>query len=286
MSVEVLEKIDFRQERTFSELISVTFNYIKQEFKNLVKPVIFKFAPIAFAIFFGFDIICFFMNPGFAGQPFSDTPLTSIVRNIIYLLFFFCLQIIIFSYIKVYIDNNGETDKIKVRKTVLAFIAPAFAWTSVPLILILFVMILSIMPEVPRIIMIAMSFLSETFLVLLPLFTVPSVFFDKSHKDWPVKRSIKLIKGYWWFTFGLVVIFDILIYALVLIFAMPYFIAVKIGILTGFLIPHIYSSFISILAMILHAFSAILLSFHYFNLVERKEMQSNLNRIEDVSLEQ
>jgi hypothetical protein len=48
----------------------------------------------------------------------------------------------------------------------------------------------------------------------------------------------------------------------------------------------IYGNLVSVITMLLYVFSSILLSFHYFNLVEKKEMPNLMNRIDNIGMEQ
>ena len=114
-----MEKINFNQVRGFSDSITLTFNFIKQEFKPLLR----SFAVIALPVIF---IGLFFMSYSaresliaivqpdqYAGSPL-DMLTNSLLTNLSTMVIYFWMALIGIAYIRVYQDKVAAADEARI----------------------------------------------------------------------------------------------------------------------------------------------------------------------------
>jgi hypothetical protein len=105
------------------------------------------------------------------------------------------------------------------------------------------------------------------------------MFFTTEKEKMNLKRCFRLVRGRWWFTVALVVVFSALVYAVQALLLVPYrlglyYIANSLNMDAPVIFRNIlltYKIIISNLVILLNAFLAVLLSFHYFSQVEKVE---------------
>jgi len=104
-------------------------------------------------------------------------------------------------------------------------------------------------------------------------------------------RCTKLISKNWWFTFGFIIVIGLIQGFIGFIFYIPNYIAIFALTLSGLNNPNqnspshiifIITSIISSFNFLLTAISVVGISFHYYNLVERKEAPSLLEKIDTI----
>ena len=114
-----MEKINFNQVRGFSDSITLTFNFIKQEFKPLLR----SFAVIALPVVF---IGLFFMSYSareslitivqpdqYAGSSL-DMLTNSLLTNLLTMVIYFWMSLIGIAYIRVYQDKVAAADEARI----------------------------------------------------------------------------------------------------------------------------------------------------------------------------
>lgn len=102
-----------------------------------------------------------------------------------------------------------------------------------------------------------------------------------------LSKSMELTKPYWWKTLGLVLLTGVLIFSLL---AFPMYLS-QIGLAFGFMLESEFLMLV-LFAQVLYVFTyslsqiiyTLAISFHYFNLVERKEGIGLLRKIEELHL--
>jgi hypothetical protein len=105
-----------------------------------------------------------------------------------------------------------------------------------------------------------------------------------------LNRSKKLISDNWWFTFGLVLVVGLLQSFLMYALYIPTYIVLFFVAFTGLefadsgivKILFIITSIITSLSVLFYAISTLAISFHYYNLVERKEAPGLLGKVENI----
>lgn len=289
------EKIVFYKIRSFSQKINATIEFIKQNIKPLGKSIIYILGPMAVLNGLLFSQYMDFMFGSMAGtEPVDVQNPLAFISNPSYIGFIFLSSFtailnfsIIFNFMKIY--------KVKYPEEITVTEVLNASWRDVlPLLLLgiiasIFIMIGTVAFLIPGI------FLA----VVLPL-SIPAFFFEGDGIFNAIGRSFKLIKGKWWSTFGLLFVAGIIMYAVSMIFIVPFYVFYFISIFTLVeetgLTTDVSSWWfqggmtLSVMLMFLGSFLAytvpmVAISFQYFNLVERQESVGLINEIDQLDVE-
>ena len=272
------KRIEFRKERDFGQLISASFDFIKAEFKTLMRLLVYIAGPmlvlsLVISIPASINTLVLLYGNSFANNPdptqlFGSvgwTSFASIFQGFAVLLFF----VSVYEYIKLYVNGENEISVkdvwLKVKKNFWMYFGAGILVSLMIGAGIVFLIIPGIYLAV------AVSF---TFMVV----TMERVDAGKA-----IGRSFDLIKGNWWSTFGYYLV-NVLIQSLIIYtIALPLS-ALNITFLTGYFatgaetLPIWYYlvygllSFVStVLAVAGSLIMYVAISFKYFSLVEAKE---------------
>lgn len=282
-------KMKLRQLRDFGEIISDTFTFIRENIGPLGKLFLYVVAPIALlSSFIGAysqylmmdsmmglleDQDVFVDNPFAAFEQFSS-PIFFLNLFLSYIAYA-TLTIVIMNYMRLYDESpTGEVafkDVLsgflpKLLPVILGFIGVTFITTIG--------MILLIIPGV---------YFAIASSLLFPVF-----FIEKTNIFNAIKRSMYLISGNWWMSFG---VFFVLFVVLMM---MIYFFSTLTGLFTGFtnsleLVqnPSLYGVITSITTFISFFFYGIIFvatGVLYFSLVEKKEGKAILDKIDQIGM--
>lgn len=289
------QKIAFYKTRSFSQKINATIEFIKQNIKPLGKSIIYILGPMAVLNGLLFSQYMDFMFGNLTGtEPVDVQNPFALITNPSYIGFIFLSSFtailnfsIIFNFMKLYQAKYPE--EITVTEVLNT------SWRDVlPLLLLgiiasIFIMVGTFAFLIPGI------FLA----VVLPL-SIPAYFFEGNGIIAAIGRSFKLIKGKWWSTFGLLFVAGIIMYAVSMIFIIPFYVFYFISIFTLVeetgLSTDVSSWWfqggmtLSVMLMFLGSFLAytipmVAVSFQYFNLVERQESVGLINEIDQLDVE-
>jgi len=284
------QKIVFHKIRNFSQKLNATIEFIRQNIIPLGKAVLYILGPMAILNGLLFSQYIDFAFGGMSAQdqinvqnPFDFIFNPSYIGFIFISGFSALLNFaVIFNYMKLY--QNKYPEPISVTEVLNASwkdLLPLFFLSVIAMILIMVGFIAFIIPGIY--LMVAMSL------------SIPILFFERLGIFESIGRSFKLIKGKWWSTFGLLFVANIMMYAVSLIFMVPFYIFYFIKMLTlveevGITTDTTSSMFqggmmLSVMFMFLGSFLTytipmIALSFQYFNLVERRESVGLMTEIE------
>ena len=290
------QKIVFHKIRNFSQKLNATIEFIRQNIKPLGKAVLYILGPMAILNGLLFSQYIDFAFGGMSAQdqinvqnPFDFIFNPSYVGFIFISGFTALLNFaVIFNYMKLY--QNKYPEPISVTEVLNASwkdLLPLFFLSVIAMILMMVGFIAFIIPGIY--LMVAMSL------------SIPILFFERLGIFESIGRSFKLIKGKWWSTFGLLFVANIMMYAVSLIFMVPFYIFYFIKMLT--LVEEVGITtdttswmfqggmMLSVMFMFLGSFLTytipmIALSFQYFNLVERRESVGLMAEIEKLEIDQ
>jgi len=273
-----LKQIELQKVRDFGALIGVTFEFIRQNFKLLLKSGVFIVGPFILlaGIFMGMyqSAVLNFKNA---------TTLNSIgLPFIAYMLFVtiavLLLNVVVYSFIILYeekgignFDLNDIWEKTKSKFWMLLFTGIGYAF---------FVVLGVVFLIIPGI------YLAVTLSLIYMIRLKEGIGFFSAFD-----RCTKLISKNWWFTFGFIIVIGLIQGFISFIFYIPNYIAIFALTLSGYKNPgqsspghiiFIITSVISSLNILLYMISVIGIAFHYYNLVERKEASSLLERIDSI----
>ena len=290
------QKIVFHKIRDFSQKLNATIEFIRQNIKSLGKAVLYILGPMAIlnGLLFSQYIDFAFGGMSAQGQINVQNPF-DFIFNPSYVGFIFISGFsallnfaVIFNYMKLY--QNKYPEPISVTEVLNASwkdLLPLFFLGVIAMILFMVGFIAFIIPGIY--LMVAMSL------------SIPILFFERLSIFESIGRSFKLIKGKWWSTFGLLFVASIMMYAVSLIFMVPFYIFYFIKMLTlveeaGITTDTTSWMFqggmmLSVMFMFLGSFLTytipmVALSFQYFNLVERHESVGLMAEIESLETDQ
>ncbi len=273
------EPIEFKKERSFSQLLESPFKFFTQEFKPLIKIFARYAGPWVAVALLAVTILSSNIYQSFlSGGQVEDTSLTYIAIISFFLsLGFLAVVVATQSYIALYVrkgkgnfsaDDVGELIKKNVVKIFLAG-------------LLVFIMVF---------IGFVFLYLPGIYLAIaLGFFAVVIVFEDASVGQ-SISRSFKVIKGNWWFTFGLTLVFGMMVGTIMYIFIIPIYVVIFSSAIAGTtmglgsVIVIVFSIILYFIAYVLYmAMLQMLYSFQYFNLVSKNEGLTLYERINAIN---
>lgn len=270
-------KIEFRKVRDFGGILNVTFEYIKINFKLLVKANLFISAPslLLAGVFMGI-----YQSSMFSLSADSTLELIGIPFVIsMFFTFISYLLITVVTYSHLINYKNSDNGIFNLEDVWLVVKQNFLPITLTIIGYIIFIVLGFVFLIIPGIYLsIAMSII---FIVRLE---ENLSFFDA------IRRCTKLISGHWWFTFGVLFVVSMIQGFLTYALYMPsYFVMIFVSFtginsessgLERFL--YILTAIISSFAVLLYMISIIATTFQYYNLVERKEAPGLLEQIDQI----
>jgi len=272
------QQIEFRKVRDFGALLSVTFEFVRQNFKLLFKSSLFIAGPFIFiaGVFLGLYQSALF---NFATQP----ALQDFGMPFMFYMFFaglslLMLTLVVYSFILLYKEQGyGNFDVDDIWQKVKGYFWMIFL-TGIGYIVI--VTIGTIFLIIPGIYLgVALS------LIYMVRLEEGKGFFDS------LDRCTKIVSRNWWFTFGFILVIGIIQGFISFIFYIPTYIAMFAVMFAGMnnsepgsasKIIIIITSIIASLNIFIYAVSIIGIAFHYFNLIERREAPALMQQIESI----
>lgn len=290
------QKIIFYKVRSFSQKLNATIEFLKQNYQTLGKSILYILGPMAILNGLLFSQYIDFMfgtmsatDPVDVQNPFAFISNPSYLGFILLSTFSAILNFaVIFNFMKLYHGKYpGEITVMEVLNSSWKDIIPLLILGIIATIMIMAGFFALIIPGIY--LMIALSL------------AVPALFFEELGIFESIGRSFKLVKGKWWSTFGLLFVASILMYAVSMIFILPFYIFYFLSIFTLVEETGISADTsawwfqggmtISVMFMILGSFLTysipmVALSFQYFNLVERRESVGLMKEIEELDSDQ
>jgi hypothetical protein len=194
---------------------------------------------------------------------------------------------VIFNFMKIY--DSRFPEEITVTEVLNASwrdLLPLFILGIIATILIMIGFFAFIIPGIYLMVVLALA--------------IPIMFFEGNGIFDAISRSFKLIKGKWWSTFGLLFVASILMYAVSMIFILPFYVFYFLSIFTLVEETGVTTDLsswwfqggmtLSVMFMFLGSFLTysipmVALSFQFFNLVERQESVGLMSEIEQLDSE-
>ncbi len=268
------EWINLREERDFGEKFNATFQFARQNFKNLSLSLLFLGAPLMivanlFVAYFQTEIVMSSVDYT-KGLP-DDFWLKYLIIIPVYIIAYSWLMTVSLSYMTEYLNGNREITPGQVFNRASRNIGKIIVAGIITTIMIGFATMLLLIPGIY--VAVAVTFVYVIIIV----------------EDGPIfesiGRSFSLIKSKWWSTFGLVIVMSIVVGLMQLVFAIPTYINLFVkGIhrnLLTFDPGTIISNTIGSIGLsLLYPLLFIAIAFQYFNMVERHESKGLLNQID------
>ena len=292
MSTETRNKkyVELMNERSFGDMIGISFTFLFQEFKGLMLAILkYGGSILALAILLGVVLLKDTFSDTLQGSMFSQNQVT-ISFFIVWLVFMIGIQVIVataYHYISVYkIHGKGNFTIKDVGEGLLMTVLKIFGGSFVLGLLSIPLVLLAAIPVIGPIIFFALFTYLSVNLSLFPFI----IAHEKAGIGTAFSRSFKLIKGKWWFSFGLYVVFVIIIYLTIYAAMIP---VIIVGFATPFIAGTSPAGMIVMIALfvviiffiyiMLITMMNILFGFQYFNMLVRKEGTNLTDRISAIN---
>jgi hypothetical protein len=276
------ENIEFRQIREFDGIISATLLFIKQNFKPLLKSVIY---------------LCgFFMLAGVVSKVFTESQINSLsqgfeegdynenvsswsalhlLRMILTIVFmvlnYTALYTSVLSYVALYVEKGNVAPKVDEVWSYFKYYFFRVMWGGI--VISILWMICFVCCIVPGLYVTPALFMFYGVMVL-----------ENQDFSTSFSRAFALVKNNWWITFATIFVLSIITVMFTSILLIPSYIILLSGyfIQQGEALQRGYQIFVSVsqyLSQLFMIIPLVAVAFIYYNLVERKESVGLIKRI-------
>ncbi|MAG88386.1 glycerophosphoryl diester phosphodiesterase membrane domain-containing protein [Zunongwangia profunda] len=273
----------FRKTRDFGELLSDTFKFLRENGKSFLS-INFKIcAPFFIALILTNAYYTYVtLGMGFESYGnFTGFLIPAFINLIAVFVYITALYLSVFNYIKSYIANNGVVSEDDIKNGLKKDLGSGLAVNLIVGILIFTGLLFILIPGI---------YLGVVLTLALPIL----VFEQKGVGD-TISSCFQLIKDNWWFTFGALIVFGIIMYLINVVFQMPMIIYMIVGMISGLdagvesmaqsmqskdPILMILTIVASIAQYLLYIITPIFISLIYFNLHEEKNFTGTFENID------
>ena len=273
----------FRKTRDFGELLSDTFKFLRENGKSFLS-INFKIcAPFFIALILTNAYYTYVtLGMGFESYGnFTGFLIPAFINLIAVFVYITALYLSVFNYIKSYIANNGVVSEDDIKNELKKDLGSGLAVNLIVGILIFTGLLFILIPGI---------YLGVVLTLALPIL----VFEQKGVGD-TISSCFQLIKDNWWFTFGALIVFGIIMYLINVVFQMPMIIYMIVGMISGLdagvesmaesmqskdPILMILTIVASIAQYLLYIITPIFISLIYFNLHEEKNFTGTFENID------
>ncbi|MCM4160661.1 hypothetical protein FHG64_18330 [Antarcticibacterium flavum] len=276
--------IQFKKQRELGDILTVTFKFIRENYKPLLKLMTSITGPYFLILLAAISYYTYAV----AGSPFQA--ISSGFTNFLFaflilaaalLLFYAALYGTILHYIKSYTLHNGEVKPKDVKQGVQQDFFKLILLSIISAILIIAGLIVFIIPGI--------------YLIVPLSFASAVLVFKRYSVTESIGYCFELIKDHWWMTFITLLVVWLLVYIIGLVFQMPMLIYMFIKAFTmvqegsaanpeafmdwPFMVLNVISSLIQYL---LSTITIIAITFIYFNLNEHKNLTGTFETIDNL----
>lgn len=314
------QRIELHQERRFSEKLTVSFNFIKENFKGIFKPMLFVALPVALigSYFMSeyFSLIFSNVNDPFGGLDFGQI-MRLIISYVLYALAigvgYLLLTCIVFAFISLYDEHKNDSVSVftRVKERIWRFLGYnivygiifTFAFliiTAIILGLPIYMMVQDASPSVivfGILFLILMMFVFFVFCLLFGAFFYVLqcvLFFENQDFSGNISRTLKLLKRNWWSSAGYLLVSSFIISIAYSMFYMPMYVVMMANSFGIAMDPSasvnqvglIITSLIGMVGtFLLYPMLQVFFSFQYYNLTEKLDGTGLLNQLGQLGAE-
>lgn len=279
------ENIQFKKQRELGEIISITFKFLRENYKSagkiflrLVGPV-FVLLIAAISYYSWSTVGLSFLSPDSNASVNFIIPLGLLM--LAYLLYVSAMTGTIYHIILSYINNRGEIVASEVSSGMRKDYGNLLLLTFISWVIIFAGTMLFIIPGIYLV-------------VPMSLVTAILVFRKKSIGD-SISESFQLIKDNWWMTFASILCIGLIVYVIGIVFQLPAILYYLVRTITmaqegsasdpsellgvGFVIINVITSTIQYLV---YSITPIAIAFVYFNLNEKQNFTGTYETIQNL----
>lgn len=284
--------IEFKQERSFENILSDAFGFVRNEFKPFFKTVFQIAGPyiilfiisMVFYTYYTGQTLDFDLTSNDFGSDFID-PFLLLISAGAYLISALLAYVFAISttlhYIKSYIINNGNTDFNEIKQNVYKRFWGFLGLGILKWITLIVTIFLCVLP---------------VFYFMVPMAIIFSIYvFEDQDASSAYGSSFSLIKSEFWVTLATIIVLGIIVTIASYVFALPttIYTLLKTGIFSGEIDPENFTNLVDPISIILNVLGTLFqLSLNliftigtaliYFNLNEKKNFSGTLDRIESI----
>ncbi len=248
----------FNKKRDFEQLIAGTFDFIKQEFKPLLKALLTYAGPlilITTLIFIKFyPVLLDILNadPKTIGE--SNFSVIYFILLLSILASHSFLFLTVYAYIRLYIEKGKDNFEIE---EIWQLIKNKFTSIFSAFLIITFIIIIGLI----------FFIIPGVYFAVLSSLVFPIIVFEEQTFGQAINKSIKLIKNYWLFTFALLIVIYIITLLAGIVFSLPKVIITSQTPQITITLLNLFGGFFSTL---LYAVPYITIVLHYFSQIENQ----------------
>jgi hypothetical protein len=279
------KSIDLRRRRDIGGLVTVTFDFVRLNFRQLGRAILFIAGPPIALVAVLSGVMFADMLDMSTYDPETMSPFAGMFTRVAtsvglgYLVAAILLAVVN-SYMLIYLERKGEgeIEVAEVRQKLFENFGMVIGTLLVTTIITFIGFIVLIVPGV---------YLSVALSIILAVRMVEGRGLVES-----IRRCTALMTGYWWMTLGLIIVMSIITAALGWVVSIPQYIVMMVYGITvadgetassSYRIALIVTSIIQAFGSnLLNAILIIAVTINYFNLVERKEGVGSMARIEEI----
>ena len=305
--------IDYHQTRDFGRKMSVTFEFLRQNFKGLGKSILMIAGPpvLLASLLLGSFFQDIFSNAFNQMAPGNDQMLGLFaspgfwMKIGLMILFILVSSVASLATINNYIllYEEKKTNKIevsevweRVRDTFMMYLGTCFLFTLLAIAVYIGLFIPVALLGVASPLLVGFGIFALIIAVAYMFVASSLIFIIRSYEKTgfmeALIRSFKLVQGKWWSTFGIILVLYLIAGTISYVFLIPFYIVTLISSLhnagvegsestgSSFGIASMVLLTLYYLAqMLLYSLPAVGIAFQYFNLVERKEARGLMTQI-------
>jgi hypothetical protein len=280
------QQINFKQQRSFGQVLNASFGFIRQNIGKLGKALLFFAGP--FILLQGIAQVYYQSNIGSMTNVMRNFDFGAYFEKFFFFFFIFMVTALlsnmvilltIYGYTKLYIDKGKDGFSLEeVWKFILKNFFKILGATILGGLVIGIGTIMCIIPGI----YLGVSLSLMTIVILFENLTIGESF----------SRSFKLTHYHWWWIVLLFLVIYAIIYLVSMVFAVPqmiFTIMYQLNSISGNESPDsikylmiTFTILSSIVTSLMAGIFYIALTFEYFNIVEQKENPSLLKKIEDI----
>lgn len=278
-----MEKINLSVERSFSDLITASINFVKQEFVPLIRAFVVIGFPVILVVMFLIrdvllDAVSMQVHPYMEAQEsYWEMLRTSLVTNGSSALLTWWVQLFSLAYLRVYWDHYrggvdrritiGEVFSVMRRKFMIVL-----GWSLFYMVLVLMGIGALFVPGI----YLSIALIFGSYLIVIK---------DKGYSHL-MMDAMGMVKGIWWKTFGFLLVAYLLVTVISYLFSIPLIVLSITSMVSGEVLNIYETTFAMLLAYLgqytLNIFVFIAIGMMFFSRLEEKEHATLLSKIDQL----
>jgi hypothetical protein len=261
--------IDFRQARDAGGVINTSFEFLRENWRGLLRAVVFIAGPVVLVVLALQTLLL-------STESFVLNGILSVAQRVIFVTL---MQTLIFGYILLYNEHGRDGVTITdLRSLVASDVGAVFVVIALSMLASIFAGVLLLIPGI--------------YLFVATSLSAPVRMAEDSTAGSAISRSMELVRDHWWQTFGIIVLILIVAMLLSVIVQLPAWLlmlfsfeALASSAMEGTGVLGVIMTLVDVISVIIASLLIdTAVAAQYFSLVEHKEGPGMLARIEQIGV--